>query len=247
MCIGNIPPNLTGAVDHVSAEEIVVGVDICTNIKLAFDRKIAAVPIDNAACYVANAVVDKLEEAGEEHPLRVRDPCHNIDLPPKDLANVVFIALVVAEAKEIYNFVKNTRINAMREQLIDSGLLQETVTAKNLPETRMNLLSIMLDAARRQAPFLSLLPGHGPYQRWYEERTQSAKVEADRFLANCNYSRWQRFEAVIAVVEPFHKAHLVCSRRNASISVYPLVVQALKNEVENALTADGNKFDRVLR
>ena len=85
MCIGDIPPNFTGAVDRVSAEEIVVGVDICTNIKLAFDRKIAAVPIDNAACYVANAVVDKLEEAGEEHPLRVRDRYCGIDRVANDV------------------------------------------------------------------------------------------------------------------------------------------------------------------
>jgi hypothetical protein len=59
--------------------------NVCNQIKLAFNAKIASISIDNAASKVAGHVAKKLNTDGDPtHPLR--NPAHCIDLLSKDQA-----------------------------------------------------------------------------------------------------------------------------------------------------------------
>jgi len=46
------------------------------------------------------------------------------------------------------------------------------------------------------------------------------------------------FDIVIAFTCLFKEAHLACSRKDMPLSVHPLLVQALRNDINKCLTED---------
>jgi hypothetical protein len=79
--------------------------NVCNQIKLAFNTKIASISVDNAASKVANRVAKKLNADGDA-TLPLRDPAHCIDLLSKDLAKSSVVGTVLAEAKEVFDFCR---------------------------------------------------------------------------------------------------------------------------------------------
>ena len=64
---------------------------------------------------------------------------------------------VMAEAKEVRDFVKIDRIDSIRLEGAESGELEQTWTAVNMVDTRMNLSYDFIKAARLQHDFVKLL------------------------------------------------------------------------------------------
>ena len=66
----------------------------------------------------------------------------------------------MAEAKEVRDFVKIDRIDSFRLEAAESGDLEQTWTAVNMVDTRMNLSYDFIKAARLQYDFVKLLWGN---------------------------------------------------------------------------------------
>jgi hypothetical protein len=90
---------------HVTDAEVDDAHTVCTQIKSAFDTKIASISVDNAACKVAESVTKKLQADGDP-ALPLRDPVHCIDLLSKDLTNTSVVCSVLGEAKEVFELCR---------------------------------------------------------------------------------------------------------------------------------------------
>jgi hypothetical protein len=73
--------NLGGGV-HVSAAEVDDAYDVCNQIKVAFNTKIASISVDNAASKVAEHVAQKLNIDGDP-TLPICNPAHCIVFYPR--------------------------------------------------------------------------------------------------------------------------------------------------------------------
>jgi hypothetical protein len=78
---------------------------VCSQIKLAFNTKIASISVDKAASKVANHVAKKLNADGDA-TLPLHDPAHCIDLLSKELEKSSVVCTVLAEAKEVLDFCR---------------------------------------------------------------------------------------------------------------------------------------------
>ena len=101
---------------------------------------------------------------------------------------------VIAEGREVYNFVSKPRIEAIRVKAVKDGRLRHNIVAKLNPDTRMNLTDEHLTTVHKQDTFIAILPADQEYLRYYEERDAADKARLDGFLANCNHGRWQRMK-----------------------------------------------------
>ena len=86
---------------HATDAEVDNAYDVCNQIKVAFNTKIASISVDNAASKVAERVSQKLNADGDS-TLPLHDPAHCIDLLSKDLANTSVVCSVLGEAKEVF-------------------------------------------------------------------------------------------------------------------------------------------------
>jgi hypothetical protein len=230
---------------HVTEAEVADAYNVCNQIKSAFSTKIASISVDNAASKVAQRVAKKLNADGDP-ALPLRDPAHCIDLLSKDLAKTSVVRSVLAEAKEVFELCRTNRIDNIRKESIGAGEIPDTIAAQNVVETRMNLTYIHLSSALAQSTFIASLPTNDSYKKYYEERTSAKKQELDTILQNCNHGRWQRMQMLMDLTKVFFDAHKLCSRQDAPLSCYILIVKAIKNTVDRIINGDNGKFDRVL-
>jgi hypothetical protein len=86
---------------HITAAEVDVTYDVCNQIKVPFNTKIASISVDNAASKAAQCVAQKLN-ADSDPTLPLRNTAHCIDLLSKDLAKSSVVCSVLAEAKEVF-------------------------------------------------------------------------------------------------------------------------------------------------
>jgi hypothetical protein len=87
---------------HVTAAEVDDTYDVCNQIKVAFNTKIASISVDNAASKVAEHVAQKLNADGDP-TLPLCNPAHCIDLLSKDLAKSSVVRSDLEEAKEVFD------------------------------------------------------------------------------------------------------------------------------------------------
>jgi len=173
-----------------------------------------------------------------------RDPSHCIDLLMKDLAKTGVMQHVISNAKRVRDFVKIDRIDSIRQAVANAEELVFYSAVFSPVDTRMNLLHDVVVSARKCRDFLILLPGNADYQTYYNERSRRDKAKLDELmLLFKDESLWKMFDIVIAFTRPFKEAHLACSRKDMPLSVYPLLVQALRNDINKCLTEE---FDTVL-
>jgi hypothetical protein len=99
---------------HFTDAKVDDAYSVCTQIKAAFDTKIASISVDNAACKVAESVAKKLQADGDP-ALPLRDPAHCIDLLSKDLANTSVVCSVLGEAKEVFELCRTNQIDNIRK------------------------------------------------------------------------------------------------------------------------------------
>eukprot|EP00957_Ditylum_brightwellii_P206075 15346696-Ditylum_brightwellii.AAC.1 len=103
----------------------------------------------------------------------------------------------------------------------------------------MNLLHDVVVSARKCRDFLILLPGNAEYQKYHGERTKRDKAKLDELMNLFkDESLWKMFDLVIAFTRPFKQAHLACSRKDMPLSVYPLLIQAMRNDINKFLTEE---------
>jgi hypothetical protein len=109
----------------------------------------------------------------------------------------------------------------------------------------MNLMYIHLSSAVAQSTFIASLPINKSYMKYYRERTPAKNQELDGVLHNCNHRHWQCMMMLIDLRKVFYEAHKLCSRQNAPLSCYVLIVQGIKNAVDRVTNGDNGKFDRI--
>jgi hypothetical protein len=90
---------------HVTDAEMDDAYNVCNQIKLALNKKINSISVDNAASKVANCVAKKLNPDGDA-TLPLCNPAYCIDLLSKDLAKSSVVRTVLAEAKEVFDFCR---------------------------------------------------------------------------------------------------------------------------------------------
>ena len=230
---------------HVTDAKVDDVYNVCNQIKLAFNTKIASISVDNAASKVAGRFAKKLNADGDP-ALALRDPAHCIDLLSKDLAKTSVVRSVLAEAKEVFELCQTNRIDNIRKESIRAGDIPDSVVAQNVVETRMNLTYIHLSFALAQSTFIASLPTNKSYVKYYKERTHAKRQELDTVLQNCNHGRWQRMIMLLDLTKIFYEAHKLCSHQDAPLSCYVLIVQGIKNAVDRVINGDDGKFDRFL-
>ncbi len=128
---------------HVTDAEVDDAYNVCNQIKLAFNTKIASISVDNAASKVANHVAKKLNADGYA-TLPLCNPAHCIDLLFKDLAKPSVVRTVLAEAKEVFDFCRTNQIDKICKEAIDAGDIPASIVAQNVCETCMKLTYISL-------------------------------------------------------------------------------------------------------
>mmetsp|Transcript_14219 Transcript_14219/g.30950 ORF Transcript_14219/g.30950 Transcript_14219/m.30950 type:complete len:269 (+) Transcript_14219:140-946(+) len=154
-----------GSTKHQTAAEITDAHQICTEAEATYGAKVASIPFDNAERGVANAVCSLLGGSVSTS----RDPAHCVDLLSKDLASTPVVQSVMAEAKEVRDFVKTDRIDSIRVESNQASHDSEFVpTAVKMSDTRMNLWYDYIKASRKQHGFVKLLWGNDLFRAYYE-------------------------------------------------------------------------------
>ena len=233
-----------GTLVHVTEAEVADALRVCERAKKMYKSTIASIPVDNAARHVAARVCEELEESA----LVSRDPSHTVDLMSKDMATLPFVKRLMAEVKEVYDFVKIDRIDSMRARAnVRHELDEYCAVADNRVETRMNSLHDYTRGVRNQAQFLAYLPTCEDYGQYYCERNQREKDRIDGILERCNHHRWERMDFFTnTLTVHFKRLHKLVNMEEVPLSAYLLLCQAMRNELNKAMNADPEKFDQLL-
>ena len=101
-----------------------------------FGVPIASLDVDNAARAIAAKAAKDNEFEGMTI-LVIRDPSHCVDLLSKDLADTEVVKRVMAEAKEVQDFVKIDRIDSIRVERNEEEDVEYVTTAISMSDTRM--------------------------------------------------------------------------------------------------------------
>ena len=125
-----------GSFKHQTDAEVTDCVKICTEAMEDFKVPIASIDVDNAAKAV-DTKVTQLEIFQKMTVLLIRDPSHCVDLLSKDLANTSVVMRVMAEAKEVQDFVKIDHIDSIRLEMNQEGDLENATSAVSMSDTRM--------------------------------------------------------------------------------------------------------------
>ncbi len=230
---------------HVTAAEVDDAYDVCNQIKVAFNTKIANISVDNAASKVAERVAQKLN-SDSDPTLPLRNPAHCIDLLSKNLAKSSVARSVLAEVKEVFDLCRTNQIDSIRKEAIDAGDIPASIVAQNVCETCMNLTYIHLKSALAQRTFIASCPTNDRYIKYNMKRSSARKQELDGILQNCNHGRWQPMLMRINLAKVFYDAHRLCSHNDAPLSSYVLIVQGIKNAVDHIIKGEDGKFDQIL-
>lgn len=123
---------------------------------------------------------------------------------------------------------------------------QESYAIAKICETRMNTNTahLFLRSCRKNHDFVLLLSGNTKFQVYLAERTETEKARILAVLSRLKQqSFWDRIDKMTSFTEPFVLVHKILSKANVPISVYPLLIQALRNDINRILRDD---FDAVL-
>ena len=230
---------------HVTEKEVQDAKAVCDSARSTYNCSIASLPVDNAALNVATKVAALLQLEGEK-TIVSRDPAHCVDLLSKDLAKTAVVSGVLKEAKEVYSFCKKDRIDSIRIESMKELLIDVEVCAKHYSETRMNFVHEHVRSAAKQNQFIASLNDNEKFRKFYNERGTKEKNDIDAILGRCNHTRWTRMETLCTLSVHFVRVHHLCSRSDFPLSCYVLLVQALRNSINKAISVDDRKFDRVL-
>ena len=108
----------------------------------------------------------------------------------------------------------------------------------------MNFVHDVLYAVLNQSRFMSLLPMNPAFVKYQNSRTKKARIQIQSMFNACDHRCWNRIAECLKVTAIFREAHLLCSSEQIPLSCFPLVVQALKNEL--LVILDDEDFDTVL-
>jgi hypothetical protein len=230
---------------HITAAKVDDTYDVCNQIKVAFNTKIASISVDNAASKIAELVAQKWNADGDP-TLPLRNPAHCIDLLYKDLAKLSVVRSVLAEVKEVFDLCLTNQIDSIGKEAMDAGDIPASIVAQNVCEACMNLTYIHLHSALAQSTFIASLPKNDRYIKYYMEQSSARKQELDVIFQNCNHVHWQRMLMLINLVKVFYDAHRLCSRNAAPLSSYVLIIQGIKNAVDCIIKGEDGKFDWIL-
>ena len=134
----------------------------------------------------------------------------------------------------------------MRSEAIQAGKLDEINQVVNFAETRMNNVHEHIESAIKQYTFLtSVLKTLPSWTEHFHRRTPIQKTAINEFFRDiANHNFWMEMEMLTKLTAVFRFVHKVVCRCDAPVSAMPLLVQAVRNEV-NAVIGDPS-FDEVL-
>ena len=154
---------------------------------------------------------------------------------------------LLAEAKEVFDFVKTDRIDSMRIEALHRQDLTCSPTAVNRVDTHMNLIHDYVGGARKQSEFLSYLSQCPEFTKYYNERKPVAKAKIDGIFERCNHQRWQRMDFFTkALTVHFKRLHKLCCMDKVPLSAYILLCQAMRNHINKGLNSEHGRFDCLL-
>ena len=84
--------------------------------------------------------------------------------------------------------MSNCCVDDICQDDIKDGAKNARTVAKNVPETRLNLIREQLLTAKKQTAFIVSLPGDSKYQQYYKEHAKKDNHELDDVLHNSNHS-----------------------------------------------------------
>lgn len=145
---------------------------------------------------------------------------------------------------DISKFTGGNRIQNIKREMVQEGKLAKSKVSQSLPDTRMYLACLVIESALAQQPFLAQLMQYPKFKDYLNSRGTNKKTEIEDMLKTWNYDLWMRMEKVIKLLSPFRQANKIVSREKTPMSVALPLVQALRNEVTNAV--DDDEFDLVL-
>ena len=230
-----------GSEKHVTRAEVEDALKVCKEAEDTYGCAIASIPTDNAAKLVAQEVTHHLSGT----VLPSRDPSHCLDLLSKDLANTDVVRHVMEDADLVTDFCKIDRIDSIKQEMMTKGELEFSVKVVTMSKTRMNLVNDYLVNANKQRNFTLLVQRNQKYHEYYHERPLSKREELNLMFERFHErSMWERFEMLTSnLTTHFKAAQKICSRADFPLSVYVLLVQALKNDLCCGLN---DEFDEVL-
>ena len=143
-----------GSTKHQTQAEIDDAHNICTDSIKTYECLISSIPVDNAARAVANVVCIFLGNGA----MTSRDPAHCMDLLSNDLSQTGVVKRVMAEAKEVRDFVKIDPVDSIGVETNKVSATGDYIcTAVSMCYTRMNSCYDYILAARKQHDFEKLL------------------------------------------------------------------------------------------
>ena len=160
--------------------------------------------------------------------------CHCVDLVSKDVHELSAIVATLAEAKEVAAFVNINRVRAIKENAYANGIIDECVPTAATVETRMNVTYNTIAHAEKQMEFIVKAQTIEQFQIFYNERNHADKAKLDKVIENCSNDCRKRFIVVAALLRLIKDCHLICLSENTNISVYPLLLMAMKNQLSEA-------------
>ena len=125
-----------GSVKHQTQAEVDDCVRTCKAAMKEYKVPIASIDVDNAARLVAAKAAANDAFKGMTI-LVIRDPSHCVDLLSKDLAGTDVVRRVMAESKEVRDFVKIDRIDSIRVEKNETENAEYIPTAISISKTRM--------------------------------------------------------------------------------------------------------------
>ena len=175
-----------------------------------------------------------------------RDPLHCLDLLSKNMAVTAVVKEVLNDSSEICAFLKRDRIDSIRQEAVQEGSVQEVVSPKKMVENRMVTVHLHMDSVRSQEEFMNSLKENPKFLSYYESRTPKQRKEIDMLLRKSNFFIFRSMDVLLNFSEHFVFAHKICSGKATPLAAYPLVVQALRNGLNKAISEDDCMFDKVL-
>lgn len=231
---------------HQTAAEVNDAYRVCQAAMEEFKVNISSIPVDNAAKGVAGEVAQLFEPRMKV--LVSRDPSHCVDLLSKDLANTLVVKRVIEEAKEVFELPKIDRVAGIFVEAIEEGEVNVHGTVVAQVDTRMNLTHDFIRGARKQHDNLQILSGNPKWQVYLRERSPRERARLTLLLNRCrDPARWERMDMLTdALTCHFKLVHKLCSTCSFPITCYPLLIQALRNEINQGMSVGDGQFDEVL-
>ena len=153
---------------------------------------------------------------------------------------------ILADTKDICDFLKRDRVYAIQQELIEDSSLKEVLKPKKMVENRMVTLHYHIESVRQQEDFVNSMKNNPKYKTFYKLRDSKEKKKIDLLTRRVNFVTFRSIDVLLNFTEKFVFAHKLCSSQNTPLAAYPLVVQGLLNGLIKAISVDDGLFDKVL-